>query len=1521
MRTDTDNFTVINERDYKQPRYVVVLSDQRIDETITSSHYFTSHSDAALPSGLSASDYTHAVLSELGGTSQKIAPIRAQSTIGSLSFKIQDSGSFLTTILSTENKRNRRAQVYVGYADLAWADYTLITTQVLDQSIIYENGAYTFKCSDVQRLTRKDIFDQKETYITAAVTATATTITVNTTTDFVMIAHGTSYSDAPSSTVGYFKIEEEIIRYTGTTSTTFTGCTRGVLNTLAAEHKYDSTKADDKKHIATEVIYYEMPLVKLILAILTGSLYNQAATIPAHHHCAIDSAYIQTADFTGVGEDYWDPTDDTKGFISRFVGLKKQDAKKFLLEQLYLLGGAFPKIYGNGSLGYTRMARILSNTSSVRELNKYNIQSIGPLTNDLTDVNNTFEILWSWSSTQKRYLRRNILWEPISQTAQGESKTKSLKFNGLHGSIHAETALLQVMNTLRDRYGAPPVLLQVTCFSSQNDLEVGDIINVNLSHLRDFTKIEGNRSYEIQEKKVDWHTGLVTFTLFGSSVDPATKSYSTSVTVVPDAYYTASGAELKNYLDTNYPGSTNLTGGILHIILNATLPGGSTLSAGTYYYDGPVTIDAGVTVTCTQNAYLKVKGFFQRDGILTLNAQGNAGAAASSATERHVNLGTPGYVGHVRSQGQFFASEYTYSGGTTFKSFIGSSYGGFTAANNIFGFPELNLVLNGNTIEGLPTDLRGTSGCSGRTSSSGPPLAADTFYTGGAGGTGGGGLCILSRGGANGVSGYIDLGGGDGVDPGIATIVHGTITAKLKRSSGAGGGPGTLLYLHDGTATKPVFTYGDAGSIKNKYGNSPNPYPPLTKSGLALIESDANIYSSHYHGSSPSVWNSGSDHGGIGKHLEAAGVRTYVLKDEVTPIDDINEFTSDVTFTLTEVKNTPKRSNPVSSIEVTITPPGDGNFNHANVYYRKSGVAGWSFAGGTAAEQVIVVEADGSTYEIMCRSVSIYDIESNTGPIDTITVSQITPAIDDPDTGTIVLVPNVRHLELFGQALTTEFGGKHAKFTWSKSNLNTTYEVGQEPQGLGSGAGALDLFFKDYQVDMYDDSGNLLRSENTTDNFYTYTFEKNVEDGGPFRTFEIRVYQHTTLNQISAMAAKLTVTNNAPALPTAIGITPGVFSIEINFDEPVDTDYAGMRVWLSTTNGFTPADTDIVYDGPGKPIVITNLPSGAQLASSTLYYIKYAPYDVFGRTGLNQSAQYSATTAQIQSGDVATIGGFEASATKLQSSDLKVGMDSSLKRIWINDTVYGNSGMQWEYNAGSPRFNMSDGADRGIKFDGTDLEILKDSKMYGTDAYKNDNVYYVYQSDTIDAWTASSSGNATYQIASGQTEVGAHQTGSYQYAERFYYRGTGALTWNKDRRLTFYLYFNKYTAVGTSSDLYFGSGYLIDFISNDECMLFNIDESYALYAINCDGTTKKTTDLSTTLAASTTYKFEIVFTAGTNIKYYVDDVLKATVTLNLPSGSANTAARIIGLRSQCTTGAVNEGLRMYINEIKFEQSP
>ena len=94
--------------------------------------------------------------------------------------------------------------------------------------------------------------NQPSTLLNGAINAVVTTITVDSTTGF------------PST--GFVMIETEAIKYTGTTATTFTGCTRGADGTTAAVHGdnvavYHSLVAAHHNEVTAEIAAVESDLV------------------------------------------------------------------------------------------------------------------------------------------------------------------------------------------------------------------------------------------------------------------------------------------------------------------------------------------------------------------------------------------------------------------------------------------------------------------------------------------------------------------------------------------------------------------------------------------------------------------------------------------------------------------------------------------------------------------------------------------------------------------------------------------------------------------------------------------------------------------------------------------------------------------------------------------------------------------------------------------------------------------------------------------------------------------------------------------------------------------------------------------------------------------------------------------------------------------------------------------------------------------------------------------------------------
>lgn len=243
---------------------------------------------------------------------------------------------------------------------------------------------------------------------------------------------------------------------------------------------------------------------------------------------------------------------------------------------------------------------------------------------------------------------------------------------------------------------------------------------------------------------------------------------------------------------------------------------------------------------------------------------------------------------------------------------------------------------------------------------------------------------------------------------------------------------------------------------------------------------------------------------------------------------------------------------------------------------------------------------------------------------------------DTPETPPelVVRVPNVNGLELFDQGNDTVFGGRDAKFVWRKTSVTEWFEIGQEGQ-QGASAGALDLYFKDYQVEIWAELGGLLqlvRTEWVNDPQFVYSGEKNAEDfaretgaGVAWREFELRVYCRGRQNQISDRTARLAVSNPPPALPDAITITPSLRSVAVEFKAPDDLDYRHTRVWLSATSGFTPSDDTLAAQVDGA-VALQGLTDG------TTYHIRMASYDAFGQGEM--SPEFSVTTQTIGTGDV-----------------------------------------------------------------------------------------------------------------------------------------------------------------------------------------------------------------------------------------------------------------------------------------------
>jgi hypothetical protein len=799
VRTDPAAFAVKNLAPAKSPRFVVLI------EFDAYNLYLSSHTDiegvvgdggtlltelsdnllteAGLDLDGDVAVHIAACLMEPSITSQKLNPDQGRAEIGAASFTVSDPSGALTTALRElleggEGLRGKLCRFYLGYQGLDFSDFQLVGTQIV-KSASFDRGSYRVACNDVQRSARKDIFDLKTTTLSQSATDSDATLNVYSTAGFELLAHGSSYSDAASSLVGYIKVGEEVIRYTGTTPTSFTGCTRGVLGTTAAAYTVDSSTAASRRQKVTEYVYLELPGPKLAYAILTGELHGTSDTLPSGWHLAIDPELITLTDFTDIGLDLWDTTNDAKGILLRFEGLTKTDGKAFLETEICRLLGLYMPVYADGTIGIRRMTRVLSDATAVLTLDETNSVQVGELEHDMESLHNAFFVSWNWNGSD--YTRATSYIDADSASIHGTSAPMSLKFKGLYGGIHTDAVVFKLLDSIRDRYSAPPQRLSVEVFHSLNRLEVGDVVRVHYQRVRDYAGPNDHidRAFEVQSISVNHRTGSVSLDLFGSTSNGTSiESPTQSTSALPDAFYTATGTNLATVMTIS---SGVVSGGPY------TLTGGTNLTSSVWYYDGDLTIASGVTVNITGNVQIRVKGYLTHNGTISGVGGGLAGVVDNGTAT--VIAGNPGWVGNARGNDGICRVNIT----DDFVK-IKTQPCALTQSKHA-AFPYVQLEVVDDALNGLPTDLRGTGGGPG-----GKVVHENgTYYAnGGTGGTGGAGLCTISRGFGIGANGRIDLSGDSTSAPAAFDMMHEGNDIEAYPGAGGAGGPGGFLCLIDG---------------------------------------------------------------------------------------------------------------------------------------------------------------------------------------------------------------------------------------------------------------------------------------------------------------------------------------------------------------------------------------------------------------------------------------------------------------------------------------------------------------------------------------------------------------------------------------------------------------------------------------------------------------------------------------------------------------------------------------------------
>lgn len=202
---------------------------------------------------------------------------------------------------------------------------------------------------------------------------------------------------------------------------------------------------------------------------------------------------------------------------------------------------------------------------------------------------------------------------------------------------------------------------------------------------------------------------------------------------------------------------------------------------------------------------------------------------------------------------------------------------------------------------------------------------------------------------------------------------------------------------------------------------------------------------------------------------------------------------------------------------------------------------------------------------------------------------------------------------------TNEFEGRDAFMDWDTNAA----QVLAFTDSYATGPGGSSPWFRDFEIRIFDGS-TLVGTHYCTESSFKYTFEMNIADGGPRRTFTAKVRARDYYGRYSQES--FLVCTNPPSVDFgAITLTQGPSMIFVNYTKPTDPDYQRTRLFASQSQGFAPNPaTNMVGETTDR---VTSFP----IAAPGWWYMKLQGIDAFGPDGAPYSNEFSlyVTTSSI----------------------------------------------------------------------------------------------------------------------------------------------------------------------------------------------------------------------------------------------------------------------------------------------------
>jgi len=1128
MRQLSNNFIQANSTLSRNPTLVIKIINE--NKNIYLTHGTVDITDAG-------ADFLQNSIISCSGASQTIVPERGYSTIGNITFSFLDLGftEILRGLKDTYNDsiNNNKVEIYAGFADLAFADYVLVIPMYVSQ-VDNNESSFTISLSDTQRFVKKSIFSNlKKTTAISSLGVVTGSIEVISSAGFEDVYHDAGWGDAPERTVGYLSVSgtdpsgsdvTEIMRWEGKADEThFTIVERGVAGTRIVD--IEGT-VDGGNYELQEIVYLDLPVPKMIIALQTGDLYGDAGkTLPDSWHAGVSASLIDIASYENIGS-------DLSSLRLEFWGVSDEDAKGFIAEQCLAPINLFNYINQNGELALKRFSYIPTSGSGDLILDYDSITSVDGISRDTKSIRNVFTINWEWRHQDDSYYRSDTFADGSSIALNNfTSDAYTVNLKGLRNrNRDSGLAVNQLAEGIRARFSAPKVTPTVKAFLSETiQLEIGDIVVLDLPNQPDYASLDTLRaSFEVQGLAWDFMTGETTLKLFGSSG-------------IATPLELTSGVDSLTFNRGGWTPLLNSAHGSVSASGDFEFYDNATLTNGNYYFDGNININANFTVYITESVRIDcvdltilTGGKINGVGRGVVGAKGIFGGASGSQEGM--------YSQHNRPQGRYVRRITAGDGYTN------------VGASNAAGIPVITpKIEESGSLVGVNDVLYGNGGGHGGGLDF-QELFGDIYRNGGSESAGGAGLMILAANLFTYDEGCIDVSGAPS-NVGSSYTDNGE---KFVSGSGGFGWPGAVYFLSkDRTAPLPNLS-GTGGAVRAFTGEFRELAIPEYRPFWDVKRSSKNGSREPVAPILPPGHADGNKqcNGLVSMSVRLTQDKTYVPN---TAKDTINTALTP-TVTVTELVNTPRTPlGNQSTITITGSPQaGDSSYLYTLFEYRAAGQTQWvSIDYDIRSEATVTVASDGSSYQIQSTAINLSN-QRGGSVVSSITVTDVDKNKSLIEAQKDLTIPPIRRLELVNRLNNNpdwdKFKSADAEFKWAKTSVTSGGDI------INS-SGSTDLHLSGYKVRVFRATGGILREETVTDSFYTYTFEKNKKDtgGSPVREFKIDVQPISTTGFI-VKPTEISVSNPAPAAVSSPSAKQTFSGIDVSYTIPSDADFVGVRI-------------------------------------------------------------------------------------------------------------------------------------------------------------------------------------------------------------------------------------------------------------------------------------------------------------------------------------------------------------------------